>query len=74
MLKKKMRGLAFKKKKGAAFGAYGWSGESVKMIEAGLAEAGLELAAPGLKMLWNPDNGGLDQCREFGRAVAATLS
>jgi len=68
-----MRGLAFKKKKGAAFGAYGWSGESVKMIEAGLTEAGLELAAPGLKMLWNPDGDGLDQCREFGRAVAATL-
>ena len=27
-----IRGLIFKNKKAAAFGAYGWSGENVKLI------------------------------------------
>ena len=69
-----MRGLGFKKKKGAAFGSYGWSGESVKMIEEALTGAGIELAAPGIKLAWQPDGSGLDQCLDFGRNLAAKLS
>ncbi|WP_243362067.1 anaerobic nitric oxide reductase flavorubredoxin [Fundidesulfovibrio terrae] len=68
-----MRGLGFKKKKGAAFGSYGWSGESVKMIEEGLSGAGFELAAPGLKLSWQPDGSGLEQCLAFGRELAGNL-
>jgi len=69
-----MRGLGFKKKKGAAFGSYGWSGESVKMIEEALTGAGIDLAAPGIKLAWQPDGSGLDQCLDFGRNLAAKLS
>ena len=68
-----MRGLAFKGKKGAAFGSYGWSGESVKMIEQGLTEAGFAPALPGLKVLWKPDSEASERCRAFGREAAATL-
>ena len=35
-LLEEMKGLKFRKKKATAFGCYGWSGESVKMIKEGL--------------------------------------
>ena len=62
-----IRGLGFKNKKAAAFGAYGWSGESVKMISQRLAEGGFTIVNEGLKLLWNPDDEGVAACRAFGR-------
>ena len=62
-----IRGLGFKNKKAAAFGAYGWSGESVKMISQRLAEGGFTIVNEGLKLLWNPDEEGVSACRAFGR-------
>ncbi|GAB6124961.1 anaerobic nitric oxide reductase flavorubredoxin [Humidesulfovibrio idahonensis] len=62
-----VRGLGFKNKKGAAFGAYGWSGESVKMLTAQLKECGFEVAGEGIRAMWNPDGDALEQCRAFGR-------
>ncbi|MGB5823797.1 MAG: anaerobic nitric oxide reductase flavorubredoxin [Proteocatella sp.] len=61
-----LKGLRFKNKKAAAFGSYGWSGESVKMIEEHLEASGFELVCPGIKMLWNPDAEALEKCRNFG--------
>lgn len=61
-----IRGLGFKNKKAAAFGTYGWSGESVKMISERLKEGGITLVNDGLKGLWNPDEQGLDACIAFG--------
>ena len=61
-----IRGLGFKNKTAAAFGAYGWSGESVKMITERLKEGGFTIANDGLKLLWNPDEDGLSACRAFG--------
>lgn len=66
-----MRGLQFKNKKAAAFGAYGWSGESAKIIASRLQEAGFAVTDDGLKELWNPDQPSLDRCLEFGRHLAA---
>jgi anaerobic nitric oxide reductase flavorubredoxin len=62
-----IRGLGFKEKKAAAFGAYGWSGESVKMITQRLAEGGFTIVNDGLKLLWNPDEQGVAACATFGR-------
>lgn len=62
-----IRGLAFKKKKGAAFGAYGWSGESVKMITGKLQEAGIEPVNEGIRAAWNPDGESIGKCIDFGR-------
>jgi anaerobic nitric oxide reductase flavorubredoxin len=66
-----IRGLRFKQKKAAAFGTYGWSGESVKMITEGLEKAGFEILNDGLKLLWNPDAEMLEDCKKFGREIAS---
>ncbi|WP_243313308.1 anaerobic nitric oxide reductase flavorubredoxin [Fundidesulfovibrio agrisoli] len=69
-----MRGLAFKNKKAAAFGSYGWSGESVKQIEEALGGCGFEVIQPGLKMLWQPDADGERQCFEYGESIGSSLA
>ncbi len=65
-----IRGLKFKDKKAAAFGTYGWSGESVDMINQGLENAGFELLESGLKSTWNPDEKSLKECVDFGKEIA----
>lgn len=69
-----MHGMKLKKKKAAAFGSYGWSGDAVKMINNRLADAGLELINDGLKMLWVPDEAALAQCEEYGMELAKQLN
>ncbi|PKM95189.1 MAG: MBL fold hydrolase [Firmicutes bacterium HGW-Firmicutes-1] len=64
-----IKGLEFKNKKGAAFGTYGWSGESVEVINHELEKAGFEVVNEGIKALWNPDEEALEKCREFGKAL-----
>ncbi|MGI6077375.1 MAG: MBL fold metallo-hydrolase [Fastidiosipilaceae bacterium] len=49
-----LKSLKFKNKKGAAFGCYGWSGESVKVIKEKLADAGFAVVEPEVKSQWNP--------------------
>lgn len=62
-----MKGMKFTNKKAAAFGSYGWSGESVKIITEQLKEAKFDVINEGIKELWNPDEEALERCREFGR-------
>lgn len=38
-----LKQLKFKNKRAAAFGCYGWSGESVKILQAKLKEAGFDV-------------------------------
>jgi len=66
-------GLKFKKKFAAAFGSYGWSGESVGQISEGLKKAGFEIVNDGLKYMWVPDEEGLKVCREFGADFAERI-
>lgn len=69
------RGLSFQGKKGAAFGCYGWSGESVKVINGLLEEAGFELInKDGLKMLWNPDQDAIAACVAYGKEIGSALA
>ena len=49
-----LKSLKFKGKKAAAFGCYGWSGESVKLLQDRLAAAGFEVIPELVKSLWNP--------------------
>ncbi|KUO50241.1 MAG: MBL fold metallo-hydrolase [Desulfitibacter sp. BRH_c19] len=67
-LLEEIKGLGFKGKKAAAFGSYGWSGESVEVVTKRLEEAGFEIANQGLKVLWNPDNEMISKCEEFGKS------
>ncbi|MBR4632867.1 MAG: flavodoxin domain-containing protein, partial [Elusimicrobia bacterium] len=46
--------LRFKNKKAAAFGCYGWSGESVKILQEKLKAAGFTVTDKAVKSLWNP--------------------
>lgn len=72
-LLEEMRGLKFKRKKAAAFGSYGWSGESVKMITEKLREGGFDVTNDGLKLLWQPGEEGREQCRQWGREFMNSL-
>jgi len=63
-------GLKFKNKKAAAFGCYGWSGESVKVMNDHLTRAGFELVHDGLKAMWQPGIDELAQAFEFGKEIA----
>lgn len=67
-----IRGLNFKGKKAAAFGTYGWSGESVKMINHKLVEGGFELLHEGIKSQWNPDRDATEACIRFGKEIASS--
>jgi anaerobic nitric oxide reductase flavorubredoxin len=68
-----IKGLRFRNKKAAAFGAYGWSGESVKIISERLKEAGFQLLNDGIRATWNPDTESVNNCIRFGREIALNL-
>ena len=68
-----IRGLSFKNKKAAAFGSYGWSGESVKMITEELREGGFEILQDGIREMWTPDQTGRENCLNFGKTFAQLL-
>jgi len=64
-----IEGLRFKGKKAAAFGCYGWSGESVAKINTILAASGFALLNEGIKALWDPDTDAIAKCKEYGRSL-----
>ncbi len=68
-----IKGLKFKNKKAAAFGCYGWSGESTKIISESLKAAGFEVVDDGIKEMWNPDNENITKCIEYGKQLAAKI-
>lgn len=68
-----IKGLGFKNKKAAAFGCYGWSGESVGIITEELKKSGFEVVNDGIKALWNPDDEALAECIAFGKDLGQTL-
>jgi flavorubredoxin len=65
-----IEGLGFKKKKAAAFGSYGWSGEGVARLNGILERSGFGLINQGIKCLWNPDEENLAKCRAYGGEIA----
>ena len=50
-----LKQLKFKNKKAAAFGCYGWSGESVKLLQEKLREAGFTVIEEHVRSQWNPE-------------------
>ena len=59
---------------GAAFGSYGWSGESVKHLEAMLKEMKVEIAAEAVSVKNVPDSSVLEKCHKLGKTIAAELT
>ena len=73
-LLEEMRGLAFKGKKAAVFGSYGWSGEAVPLLAESLGKAGFAVVDQGLKALWNPTEASRGECEEYGKKLAGALA
>ena len=68
-----IKGMGFKNKKASAFGSYGWSGESVAMLNERLSAAKFEIVGDGIKELWNPDADAIKRCVKFGADFAGKL-
>ena len=62
--------LKFKNKKAAGFGCYGWSGESPKIINELMKDAGFEIIGKGFRNQWNPDEDAQKLAIEFGQEIA----
>ncbi len=69
-----LKGLKFQNKIGAAFGSYGWSGESVKIIEEHLSNCKIQLVAEGVRAKWRPKPDDLAKCEELGSKVAQSIN
>ncbi|NLX92961.1 MAG: anaerobic nitric oxide reductase flavorubredoxin, partial [Clostridiales bacterium] len=65
-----MKEMKFKNKKAAAFGCYGWSGESVKVINELLTSAGFEVVNEGFRNQWNPATDMQKAAIDFGKTMA----
>jgi len=68
-----MKGLKPKNKIGAAFGSYGWSGESVKLINQELEAMKFDIIDPGVKIQYIPDQDGKNACYELGRKIGKAI-
>jgi flavorubredoxin len=68
-----MKGLKPKNKIAAAFGSYGWSGESVKLINQELEAMKFDIIDPGVKIQYVPDQDGKNACLELGRKIGKAI-
>ena len=68
-----MKGLKPQNKIGAAFGSYGWSGESVKLINKELEAMNFDVIDPGIRIQYVPDQEGKDACFELGRKIGKAI-
>jgi anaerobic nitric oxide reductase flavorubredoxin len=69
-----LKGLRFRNKIAAGFGTYGWSGESLGIIEEHLKACGFAMPVPGVKAAWQPGRDELARCEDLGRNVAKALA
>lgn len=67
------KGLKPKNLVGGAFGSYGWSGESAKMIHDELVAMGVEVVAEPVRAYFGPNEDELKACFELGRKVGLAL-
>jgi Uncharacterized flavoproteins len=60
-------GLKFNEKVGAAFGSYGWGGESTDILTNYLTKAKIKVVEDGLKFKYMPNDDELEACIAFGK-------
>jgi len=58
---------------GAAFGSYGWSGESIRQVEDVLKEMKVDLVGEAVSTKHVPDSSVLDQCFSLGKMIGEQL-
>ncbi|MDO5714693.1 MAG: flavodoxin domain-containing protein [Tissierellia bacterium] len=66
-----LKSLKFKKKKAAAFGCYGWSGESVKILQETLKDAGFEVTDSSLRINWDPEESDYEMAKEVAKELVS---
>ena len=68
-----VKGLRPAGKIGAAFGSYGWGGESVKLLNAELEAMKVAVVHPGVRVKYVPRAEELAQCFEMGRTIGRAI-
>lgn len=68
-----LKGLKFQNKISAAFGSYGWSGESIKIIKEHMDNCKIPCIAEGVSAKWQPKPDDLAKCKELGITVARAI-
>jgi len=68
-----MKGLKPQNKLGMAFGSYGWSGESIKLVRQALEAMKFEIVDPGIRLQYIPDQTGIDDCVQLGAKIGQAL-
>ncbi len=68
-----MKGLRPKDKIGAAFGSYGWSGESVRLLNEEMEAMKFEVIDPGLKVQYVPQAEALENAFALGEKVGRAV-
>ena len=68
-----MATISIKKKLGAAFGSYGWSGEGPKMLTERMKGLKLRVPMDPLRIKLVPTDEDLATCHEYGKALAEEL-
>jgi anaerobic nitric oxide reductase flavorubredoxin len=64
-----MKSLKFQNKKAAAFGCYGWSGESVKILKEKLTDAGFRVVDESIRSMWKPNDEELASAESLAKAL-----
>ena len=78
-MKKLLEGVSkeemnLKGKVGAAFGSYGWSGEApIMLLEIMKNQFQMDAVEPALRIKYNPDKKGLEECNKLGKTVAEKI-
>jgi flavorubredoxin len=70
---KELAKLDLKGKVGAAFGSYGWSGESVPTLIARMKSFGMNVIEPGTTVVQVPKKEDIEKCFKLGRMIATGL-
>jgi flavorubredoxin len=68
-----MKGLKPVDKIGGAFGSYGWSGESVKLVAAELEAMKFRMIEAGPRLQYVPEDAGITACIEYGKTIGEAV-
>jgi flavorubredoxin len=68
-----MKGLKPVDKIGGAFGSYGWSGESVKLVAAELEAMKFRMIEAGPRLQYVPGDAGITACIEYGKTIGEAV-
>lgn len=68
-----LMGLKFINKVGAAFGSYGWSGESPKLLTEYLTKAKIKVIEDALKFKYMPNDDELEVCISYGKSFGEKM-